>query len=123
MSLAYKFWKRIDELLGESSRSLRDMANSIGVSYDVLRQWRSKDRVPKAEELIKIADYLTSSIDYLLKEEKTPGIAPEMAFVRDHPEARAIVRLMMDEPELLPHISALVMAGRKTLETIEGREA
>lgn len=123
MSLAYKFWKRIDELLGESSRSLRDMANSIGVSYDVLRQWRSKDRVPKAEELIKIADYLTSSIDYLLKEEKTPGIAPEMAFVRDNSEARALVRLMMEDESLLHHISALVMAGRKTVRTQGGREA
>ena len=72
----------------------------------------------------KIASVLDTTLDYLITgNNPEKHNCEEAQYVQDHPEARAIVRLMMDEPELLPHISALVMAGRKTLETIEGREA
>ena len=103
---------------------MADLASATGLNYATLKDMRTRCRFPKTEMLTILSRELNTTLDYLITgNNPEEHNCEEARYVQDHPEARAIVRLMMDEPELLPHISALVMAGRKTLTKIEGREA
>ena len=108
---AYNFWSRVDELLEKKRASVKDLAVAIDVSYDVVRQWRSKNRYPKEPIPSVIASWLGVTTEYLLSGNtrvEAFGITDEMKFVRDHQEARALIRAIMDDPALLYPISALV---------------
>lgn len=120
--MSNRIWARIESRMKTRGENLRNLSEGTAISYDAIRSWRSKQRAPDLEALISFAKYLNMSLDFLVLGDDH-ALTIEQKYLEDHPEARALVRLMMDEPELLPHISALVMAGRKTLTTMEGREA
>ena len=109
---AFQFWGRVDALLG--STSLKELSSSIGISYATLKDMRTRNRYPKQETTSKLADYLGTTVDYLMtgKDSTEPagGLCPEAQFVQEHPESRAIVRIMMKDLSLVPHLSAVFSA-------------
>ncbi len=108
----YEFWKKVDKLRGDIG--LYEFAEKVGINYRTMINQRSDNRIPKKEHLIKIADALCVSVGYLLSSEDNNSlITPEMSFVRDNEAARMLVRKMMEDPELLEHISALVLLSEK----------
>ena len=42
------------------------MASAVGISYNTLQSWITKDRLPDAEQALKIAQTLNTSIEYLV---------------------------------------------------------
>lgn len=104
----FEFWKRVDGLL--EGRSLTTLADSIGMNYATMKNQRSGNRYPKRDDVQRIADYLNTSVNYLMTGEKSVSseICNEAMYVQQHPEARALIRAIMDDPALLYPISALV---------------
>lgn len=122
---AFQFWTRVDKRLKEKGASVRELSDAIGVSYDVVRQWRSKNRYPKGQLPMEIASWLGVSVEYLLSgkgpaSSNTPdGLSDEAWFVQEHPETWPIVRIMMKDPSLVPHLSAVFEAVSKPVMSEE----
>lgn len=110
----YEFWKRVDKIKG--NLSLNDIANSAGINYRTMLNQRSQNRIPKKEQLIKIANAFGVSIGFLLGTEEIDNIniTPEMEFVRDNEAARLLVRKMMENPSLLAALSAVAALSEKS---------
>lgn len=75
---ARSFWNRFDDLRG--SRTVKDIADSIGIDYELIRVQRTRYRVPKINVAVKIANEVGSSVEYLVTG-MNPGQLPE--HVRD----------------------------------------
>ena len=58
--------KRLKELLEKNNMSQRELAEKIGITEVTISRYISAQRVPKATEILKIADALNCSCDYLL---------------------------------------------------------
>lgn len=90
---AFEYWNRVWELLDSQGKSLKDLAQSIEVSYGVVRQWKTKNRYPKADVQVRIASYLDTSIEYLMTGVLgTPSTSSDYDYV---------VRAMDADPDLV----------------------
>ena len=58
--------ERLKELLEKNNMSQRELAEKIGITEVTISRYISAQRVPKATEILKIADALNCSCDYLL---------------------------------------------------------
>ena len=60
------FCKRLNETRKSKGFTAQFMANSLNVALRSYRMYESGDRSPSLEMLVKIADILNVSLDYLL---------------------------------------------------------
>ncbi|MCI6259143.1 MAG: helix-turn-helix transcriptional regulator, partial [Spirochaetia bacterium] len=44
----------------------RDLAQNINESYNTLQSWINRDRLPNAEQAVKIAEALNTSVEFLV---------------------------------------------------------
>ena len=64
--------ERIDFILEERNIVPAQMMKAIGASTGLFSQWRSGLQKPSADKVVKIADYLNCSVDYLLGRTDNP---------------------------------------------------
>ena len=71
-----QFWQNVKEELDYNLVTQKELASAIGISYNTLQSWITKDRLPDAEQALKIAKELKTSIEYLVtgKNESKNGI-------------------------------------------------
>ena len=69
------FVERIDELLKEKNLSRNDLNSAIGLPKNIIAQWKIRETIPAADVAVKIADYLETSVEYLVtgEEKKDKG--------------------------------------------------
>ena len=97
------FWNRVDSLLKSRKKTLTDLCNSCKISYASINTQRKRDALPKAEQLYAMAQYLETSMEYLIA-----GIEPEYKL----PERlRIIVDYLMEDESRIE--SALNLLGIK----------
>lgn len=56
----------LKELRKEKEKSIREVAETIGISASALYYYETEQQEPTASVLIKLANYYDTSIDYLL---------------------------------------------------------
>ena len=102
-----EFWDRVDILKG--NRLFTEMASKTGIKYQHIRHLRSELRYPKADEIASIADYLNSTCDFLITG-KTKGslLSIESQYVEQNPDAKLLVKAIMQNPHLLSVVSTLL---------------
>ena len=61
-----KFWKNLKDELEYNMMTQKQLADSIKVSYNTFQSWITKDRLPNAEQAVKIAMALNTSVEYLV---------------------------------------------------------
>ncbi|MDE5621292.1 MAG: hypothetical protein K2O29_00270 [Ruminococcus sp.] len=59
------FYERLCDICKEKGTSVTNMLNELGLSTGSTGNWK-KGQLPKGDILMKIADYLETSIDYIL---------------------------------------------------------
>lgn len=64
------FWERVKEILDYKSRTQKELAAEIGESYNTLQSWINRDRLPNAEQAVKIAVSLNTSVEFLVNGKK-----------------------------------------------------
>ena len=71
-----QFWTNVKEELEYNLITQKELASAIGISYNTLQSWITKDRLPDAEQALKIAKQLNTAIEYLVtgKNEEQKGI-------------------------------------------------
>ena len=65
------FWKRFYDLCTDKGTKPNPVAKKAGISSATITQWK-QGAVPAGDSLIKIADELECSVDYLLDRTKNP---------------------------------------------------
>ena len=68
------FWERFYNMCIAKGTKPHPVAKEIGVSSGVITKWKTEGTLPNGETLIKIADYLDVSIDYLVGRTDKPEI-------------------------------------------------
>lgn len=109
------FWERIGRLSELNGTTTSDLASWCDTSNDVIRQWKSKGRIPKVENVLSIAEHLNTDVSFLLKGYSSVSI-PEMEFVRDNPLCRKIVRYLMEDEHLLEVVAAFVESSERRMK-------
>ncbi|MDE5584119.1 MAG: helix-turn-helix domain-containing protein [Ruminococcus sp.] len=59
------FYERLREICKKKGTTVTNMLSKLGISTGSTGNWK-KGQLPKGDILIKIADYLNTSIDYIL---------------------------------------------------------
>ncbi len=109
---AFGFWKRVDELRGD--KRLKDLSAVIGIKEQSLRMMRSRCSIPRALAVKALAEYLGTTQSYLLEGDngnETPAVTqdlPEVEYVRNSPEAQALIRAVMRNPRLLEALAVVI---------------
>lgn len=67
-----KIAERIKDLARERGVSVRQMLSDVGLGFNTMANMRNS--VPKADNLAKMADYLSCSVDYLLGRTDNPEV-------------------------------------------------
>ncbi len=60
------FWKRFDEMSRLRDVNLKQIADLTGLSYSTLKNQRSKLILPKTLAIVRIAEVLDTSVEYLI---------------------------------------------------------
>lgn len=68
------FWKRFYNLCLEKGTKPNPVGKEIGISSGIITKWKNESTLPNGETLIKIADYLGCSVDYLLGRTDNPEV-------------------------------------------------
>ncbi|MCR4735768.1 MAG: helix-turn-helix transcriptional regulator [Treponema sp.] len=60
------FWIRVKDKLEYQELTQKELADKIQESYNTLQSWINRDRLPNAEQAVKIADSLDTSVEFLV---------------------------------------------------------
>lgn len=72
--LADYFWERVNTLIKSKKTKQQDLAEACGLSYQTFRGWITRGTYPDALQTVKIANYLGTSVEYLVT-----GMQPELS--------------------------------------------
>lgn len=61
------FWTNVKEELDYNLMTQKELAAEIQISYNTLQSWITKDRLPNAEQAVKIAKKLNKNVEYLVE--------------------------------------------------------
>ncbi len=61
-----KFWTNVRTELEYQDISQKELATAINESYNTLQSWMKNDRLPDAEQSVKIAQVLGTSVEFLV---------------------------------------------------------
>lgn len=111
---AYAFWNRVDKV---SKFSSKELSLKLEINYRTMLDMRSRCRFPSIENIVRISNILNVSIDWLLTGEYTK--TEEALYVEQNPDAKLLVRAIMQNPHLLSVISTLL----KTDVDVQNKEA
>ena len=68
--------ERIKKRRREKNLTQQELAELVGISPMTERRWEWSERVPRVDELIKLAEVLNTTTDYLLKGDPEPPEPP-----------------------------------------------
>lgn len=60
------FWNRVKELMKEQKINQESLCSSINISIGTMRGWITHSRLPDAEQAVKIASALGTTVEYLV---------------------------------------------------------
>lgn len=69
-----QFWNNVKDELDYYGKTQKELAKNIGVSYNTLQSWINRDRLPNAEQAVKIATSLHCTVEFLVTGKKPHGI-------------------------------------------------
>lgn len=61
-----QFWNNVKDELDFKDMSQKELSASTNISYNTLQSWITKDRLPDAEDAVKIAKALNVSVEKLV---------------------------------------------------------
>ena len=99
------------------------VAEAIGIKDQSIRAMRSQNRYPKSNVIHELAGFLGTTVEFLMSGDEVnyaPSMCKEALFVQNNPEARQLIRAIMEDPTILPLVSAL---AEKAVPSMVEKEA
>ena len=62
-------YKKFEKLLAEKNVTAYQVSQATGIASATLSEWKKGTYTPKADKLLKLAEYFGVSIEYFLKED------------------------------------------------------
>lgn len=100
------FAERFNEILQKKGLTAYKVAKDCGIAQGQMNEYKNGKRVPGEKYLLKIADYLGVSVDYLLgREDSEPAADPAINRLRNlldqippdrYDDAETILRLIIE---------------------------
>ena len=79
-----ELYKRIDDLLIKRNVSQKDLSDFLGLSSaQVYSNWKQRNSIPSADVALKIAQYLNTTVEYLLTGSESNILAEENATLKE----------------------------------------
>jgi Bacteriophage CI repressor helix-turn-helix domain. len=72
------FWTNFNTLVKDQNTTQDAVCSDINISINTLRGWISKNILPRADEAVKIATALHTTVEYLVTGEKPVDKTPEL---------------------------------------------
>lgn len=95
-----RFWTNVYGVLLQRDLTVGDLAKHLGVSYNIIPNWRSKNRYPQFEYLEPMAEFLGVSLDYLITgKESRPVFTPRI---------NAVANCLMQDEDRLDAVEILL---------------
>ncbi len=95
-----RFWTNVYGILLQRELTVGDLAKHIGVSYNIIPNWRSKNRYPQFEYLGPMAEFLGVSLDYLITGKMDKPSYP--------PRVEAIANSLVQDEDRLEAVEVLL---------------
>lgn len=92
----------------KSIKPLKEIIENTGISQPIFSQWKSRNSMPKSDDLYKIAQFLNVSIEYLLT-----GEDKENNLSQDETELLTNYRLLDDSEKSMLQIMVSALACKK----------
>ncbi len=73
------FVERIDALLAAQHKTKIDLITTVGIPKQSIYDWRNRGTIPAADIALKIAQFLNTSVEYLLTGNETNPLSAENA--------------------------------------------
>ena len=93
--LMLDFWLRVKAKLEYQGLTQRELAARIDVSYNTLQSWINRNRLPNAEQAVRVADVLNTSVEFLVTGRRSQNKSDHSRTVRILEQA--IDSLRMDQ--------------------------
>jgi transcriptional regulator with XRE-family HTH domain len=72
-----EMWTRIEQIMFENKYTFRKLADEIGVGESTVSMWRTNGTIPRADDAVKIAKFLETTVEYLITGEYEGGLTQE----------------------------------------------
>ena len=66
MDNSFSFVDRIDDLLKKQKKNRNDLYKDLDIPKNLIGQWKQRGTIPNASIACKIADYLNTSVEFLV---------------------------------------------------------
>jgi transcriptional regulator with XRE-family HTH domain len=108
--------ERISVLLARRGMSRNELARKTGINSHTLQGYWKNDRIPRGDDLVRVAQALDSTAEYLIT-----GIERSGALSSSDPLVNEILKELRgrSRPELLMTLGALRMINLKMETTVE----
>ena len=73
------FYERVKELAKKNNFSLIPLLDSLNINYETYKSAKRFNNLPRADEAIRIAKALNTSVEYLVTGEQSDQAAKELA--------------------------------------------
>ena len=107
------FWDRLNKLLKEQEKSQYSLAEECEIPLGTFNKWKKKGIYPKTDKVLKIAEVLNVSVEFLLTGDET--IEPAVKSLQKYPELKKIAITLGFYPNLIPIIEGY-LEGRVATE-------
>ena len=64
------FTERLDNFLKEKKKTKKELFDFVGISSQSFYDWKKRDTIPAADIAVKIAQYLNTTVEYLITGQK-----------------------------------------------------
>ena len=61
-----QFWTNVKDELEYNAMTQKQLADLVEISYNTIQSWITKDRLPNAEQAVRIAKALSTSVEFLV---------------------------------------------------------
>lgn len=83
MSVCLDFFDRVKDLVKEHNTTVRTVIEGCGINYDSYNSCKRYGNLPRADEAVRIAKALQTSVEYLVTGEDTNPLAQENAMLKE----------------------------------------
>ncbi|MPM62199.1 hypothetical protein SDC9_109065 [bioreactor metagenome] len=96
------FWDRFDESLKMDGRRLKELCESLNISYGTITQNRSQTKFPNLENAASLCKALNASLDvWVYGVKPLENVNPEARAVERSPRLQRIISFLQKAPEKL----------------------
>lgn len=75
------FWNRLEDVLSQNNITPTELSRILGVTPSVVNAWKTRNAIPRADIIVKVAEKLNTSVEYLMTGNSTAICTSKKTFL------------------------------------------